>query len=38
MLMQAEFVHVMTTTVDKYLDQSGRRWVNLTSLFSFMKV
>ncbi|KAH9933419.1 ribonuclease H-like domain-containing protein [Fomitopsis serialis] len=34
----AEFLRVMGATVDKYLDQSGRRWVNLTGLFSFMKI
>ncbi|EPT01010.1 hypothetical protein FOMPIDRAFT_1030188 [Fomitopsis schrenkii] len=37
-LTQGGFMSVMTATVDKYLDQSGRRWVNLTSLFSFMKM
>ncbi|CCM02599.1 uncharacterized protein FIBRA_04702 [Fibroporia radiculosa] len=36
--VQAEFLHAMSATVDKYLDQCGRRWVNLTQLFSFMKL
>lgn len=35
---QAEFLQGMSDTVEKYLDQCGRRWVNLTNLFSFMKV
>lgn len=36
--VQAEFLHTMTKAVDKYLEQCGRRWVELGSLFSFMKV
>ncbi|KAL6306263.1 DNA polymerase alpha catalytic subunit [Sparassis latifolia] len=36
--LQADFLQVMTDTVEKYLDQCGRRWVNLTGLFSFMKI
>lgn len=36
--VQAEFLRTMTKAVDKYLDQCGRRWVELGSLFSFMKV
>ena len=28
----------LTGCVEKYLDQCGRRWVNLKTLFSFMKV
>ncbi|PCH44462.1 hypothetical protein WOLCODRAFT_105176 [Wolfiporia cocos MD-104 SS10] len=35
---QAEFLQAMSETVEKYLDQCGRRWVDLTGLFSFMKV
>ncbi|KZT09817.1 uncharacterized protein LAESUDRAFT_756049 [Laetiporus sulphureus 93-53] len=36
--VQAEFLQTMDATVEKYLEQCGRRWVDLTSLFSFMKV
>jgi len=35
---QGNFLQAMSETVDKYLDQCGRRWVNLSSLFSFMKM
>jgi DNA polymerase alpha subunit A len=28
----------LVAVVDKYLDQSGRRWVELDGLFSFMKM
>ena len=28
----------LKAVVEKYLDQSGRRWVQMSSLFSFMKV
>ncbi|KII85843.1 hypothetical protein PLICRDRAFT_298164 [Plicaturopsis crispa FD-325 SS-3] len=34
----AAFLQSMTDTVEKYLDQCGRRWVELSGLFSFMKV
>ena len=37
-LTQKPFLKTMAGTVEKYLAQNGRRWVNLTSLFSFMKV
>ncbi|KAI0077749.1 DNA polymerase alpha catalytic subunit [Panus rudis PR-1116 ss-1] len=36
--VQAEFLVVMTDTVERYLDQCGRRWVELGQLFSFMKI
>lgn len=32
------FLQQMTAVTDKYLAQSGRRWVDLTGLFGFMKV
>jgi DNA polymerase alpha subunit A len=32
------FLCTMTDTVEKYLDRCGRRWVELSSLFSFMKM
>ena len=28
----------LTSIVEKYLDQSGRRWVQMSTLFSFMKL
>ncbi len=37
-LTQGPFLHDMYQVVDKYLSQCGRRWVELKSLFSFMKV
>ncbi|KAH7920526.1 hypothetical protein BV22DRAFT_1073766 [Leucogyrophana mollusca] len=36
--MNAGFLHTMSETVEKYIDQCGRRWVDLGSLFSVMKV
>lgn len=36
--VQAEFLGTMIDTVDKYLNQCGRRWVELGQLFSFMKL
>ena len=33
-----EFLDSMSATVEKYLEQSGRRFVNLGNLFSFMKL
>ncbi|KIP07458.1 hypothetical protein PHLGIDRAFT_71117 [Phlebiopsis gigantea 11061_1 CR5-6] len=36
--MQATLLGTLNGTVEKYLDQSGRRWVDLGALFSFMKV
>jgi len=36
--VQSEFLVAMKDTVEKYLDQCGRRWVELGSLFSFMKL
>ncbi|KAJ6624905.1 DNA polymerase alpha catalytic subunit [Mycena sp. CBHHK59/15] len=32
------FLQAMTACVERYLDQSARRWVELSSLFSFMVV
>ncbi|KAL0579487.1 DNA-directed DNA polymerase alpha catalytic subunit pol1 [Marasmius crinis-equi] len=32
------FLSAMSGSVEKYLEQCGRRWVELSSLFSFMKV
>jgi DNA polymerase alpha subunit A len=32
------FLTEMSAAVSKYVDQSGRRWVELGSLFSFMKI
>ena len=36
--MQREFLQTMSAAVDKYLDQCGRRWIELDGLFSFMKL
>lgn len=36
--VQGSFLRAMSGTVEKYLDQCGRRWVDLGALFSFMKV
>ncbi|KAF9244111.1 hypothetical protein BU15DRAFT_86076 [Melanogaster broomeanus] len=33
-----EFLDIMAATVDKYIDQCGRRWVDLGALFSVMKM
>jgi DNA polymerase alpha subunit A len=33
-----EFLRIMTNTVEKYMDQCGRRWVELSNIFSFMKM
>ncbi|KAI0630777.1 hypothetical protein C8Q77DRAFT_225853 [Trametes polyzona] len=35
---QMEFFDTMKGIVDKYMDQSGRRWVQMSALFSFMKL
>lgn len=32
------FLQSLTDCVEKYVDQCGRRWVDLNGLFSFMKV
>ena len=32
------FLRAMTATVEKYLDNCGRRWVDLDGLFSFIKI
>lgn len=36
--MNATFLHAMGATVSKYVDRSGRRWVDMSGLFSFMSV
>ena len=33
-----DFLQRMRQTVEKYLEQNGRRWVDMGSLFSFMKL
>lgn len=33
----AEFLSAMNHTVKRFLDENGRRWVDMQSLFSFMK-
>ena len=33
-----EFLNQMYGLVERYLDNNGRRWVELYDLFSFMKV
>lgn len=32
----SEFLEVMSAVVDKYINQCGRRWVEMGSIFSFM--
>jgi DNA polymerase alpha subunit A len=32
-----DFLQKMRQTVEKYLEHNGRRWVDMSSLFSFMK-
>jgi DNA polymerase alpha subunit A len=36
--MNAAFLHQMGTTVEKYMTESGRRWIDMRGLFAFMKV
>lgn len=36
--LQADFLQRMSGAVEKYLDKNGRRWVDMGSLFSFMKI
>ncbi|KAJ3546934.1 hypothetical protein NM688_g5461 [Phlebia brevispora] len=36
--VQADFLRTMSQTVEKYLELCGRRWVELGTLFSFMKI
>ena len=36
--VQLHLLETMNHTIGKYLDQSGRRWVDLRSLFSFMRI
>ena len=35
---QSDFLEAMTAAVNNYLDQNARRWVDMNSLFSFMKL
>jgi hypothetical protein len=35
---QSAFLDSMTRAVNKYLDRNARRWVDMNSLFSFMKL
>ncbi|KAH9849847.1 hypothetical protein C2E23DRAFT_887828 [Lenzites betulinus] len=35
---QDELLLAMTDAVEKYMDQCGRRWVQMSALFSFMKL
>ncbi|KAI0032658.1 DNA polymerase alpha catalytic subunit, partial [Vararia minispora EC-137] len=37
-LNQADLLQRLSQTVEKYLDMSGRRWVDMDSLFSFMNL
>lgn len=34
----SQFLELMTACVEKYLNQCGRRWVEMSNLFSFMKI
>lgn len=36
--MNLDLLESMKKTVNKYLDQCGRRWVEMNDLFSFMKL
>jgi DNA polymerase alpha subunit A len=36
--MNIALLQTLSDTVEKYIDQSGRRWVDMSNLFSFMKV
>ena len=38
MLVQGQTCTHLQSVVEKYLDQSGRRWVQMSTLFSFMKM
>jgi len=33
-----DFLQRMRQTVEKYLEYNGRRWVDMSGLFSFMKL
>ncbi len=35
---QADLLRSLSSVVDKYLDQCGRRWVEMGTLFSMMKI
>ncbi|OJT03335.1 DNA polymerase alpha catalytic subunit [Trametes pubescens] len=35
---QKHFLEAMQGTVEKYMDQCGRRWIQMSTLFSFMKL
>jgi hypothetical protein len=34
----AEFLSALNRTVKRFLDENARRWVDMQSLFSFMKI
>jgi DNA polymerase alpha subunit A len=34
----AEFLSTLNQTVKRFLDENARRWVDMQSLFSFMKI
>ena len=34
----AEFLSTLNHTVKRFLDENARRWVDMQSLFSFMKI
>ena len=36
--VNAEFLSTLHYTVKRYLDENARRWVDMQSLFSFMKI
>jgi len=36
--IHAEFLSTLNHTVQRFLDENARRWVNMQSLFSFMKI
>ncbi|KAH7885786.1 hypothetical protein F5I97DRAFT_1936758 [Phlebopus sp. FC_14] len=38
LIMNHNFLQKMTSAVDKYIDQCGRRWVDLGTLFSVMRL
>lgn len=33
-----EFLNSMTKVVEKYMNECGRRWVEMSNIFSFMKL
>lgn len=36
--IHAEFLSTLNRTVNRFLDENARRWVDMQSLFSFMKI